>query len=252
MEKNKIFYSKKHDEEMLQAFQQAQNTFKYFWRELFWESHRIVGALSIAVVKIAFIEETDDEMNPLVEHMWVNQIEFDGDYISGVLVNKPNVIGNVKNGDTIKVPLHQLSDWLFVIGNQTYGGFTIQLIRSRMNEQERSEHDKAWGIPFGDFNDILIAYQQKEYPENLIEHPMSVNMREKIAIFLKENPLEVNGSDEMGYTHLHREAIAGNKTSIEEFLKAGANPNAKTLTGKTPLDFAKQLDWKHIIPLLSN
>lgn len=36
-----------------------------------------------------------------------------------------------------------------------------------MSDKERADHDAAWGLKFGDYNDILMAYQQKQHPENL-------------------------------------------------------------------------------------
>lgn len=122
-------------------------------------------------------------------------------------------------------------------------------MRSDMSAQERKEHDKAWGLEFGDYNETLIVSQQKEYPENLEEHPMSKNMREKLIEFIKDNPDELTHADEEGYTLLHRETIAGNKTSVEVLLAAGMDKDAKTNQGYTALDFAAKLDWQHIIPL---
>jgi uncharacterized protein YegJ (DUF2314 family) len=252
MADKKIFYSKSDHPEMLQAFQKARDTFKYFWRELYWEYRRIVPALDLACVKIAFTEETDDPEEPIVEHMWINDINFNGTTISGVLVNEPNELTNVQNGDEVEVPLEQVSDWLFASQGKTYGGFTIHAMRSEMSAKEMKEHDKAWGLDFGDFNDVLMVYQQKEQPENLVEHPMSKNMRDSLVAFLKANPNEVIDKDDLGYTMLHRETIAGNATSIEVLKQFDADMHAKTKDGKTALDFAKELSWEHLIPLLKN
>ena len=41
-----------------------------------------------------------------------------------------------------------------------------------MSDAERKEHDNARSWDFGDFNDILVVNNQKENPENLIEHPI--------------------------------------------------------------------------------
>ncbi|MGB1219168.1 MAG: DUF2314 domain-containing protein, partial [Flavobacteriales bacterium] len=38
-----IFYAQQ-DEKMKEAYIQAQQTFKFFWRELYWEYRRIVPA----------------------------------------------------------------------------------------------------------------------------------------------------------------------------------------------------------------
>ena len=80
---------------------------------------------------------------------------------------------------------------------------------------------------------------------------MSKNMKESLIDFVKNNPNEVTSKDQLGYTFLHREAIAGNSTSVEVLIESGADINAKTIHGKTPLDFAKQLNWQHLIPILS-
>jgi uncharacterized protein YegJ (DUF2314 family) len=252
MSDKKIFYSKNDDPEMIKAYQKAQETFKYFWRELSWEYRRIIPALDLACVKIAFQQDFENGEEPVVEHMWINEIEFDGDIISGVLINEPNELTNVENGDAVDVSVDQISDWLFATRNKTYGGFTIHAMRSSMSEKERKEHDKAWGLNFGDYNDVLVVHEQKEHPENLIEHPMSKNMNDSLTEFLQANPSELTNKDELGYTILHRETIAGNQTSISVLLQAGIDVTAKTNDGKTALDFAKQLNWTHLISLLES
>jgi uncharacterized protein YegJ (DUF2314 family) len=247
MENTPIFFADGESPKMIEAFQKAQETFKYFWRELSWEYRRIIPALDVACVKLAFTQEIDNET--VVEHMWINDINFDGENIYGILVNDPGELTNVSNGDEAAIPISQISDWLFAIGGKTYGAFTIQAMRSEMSEDERDAHDEAWGLDFGDFNDILVVNEQKEKPENLIEHPMSKNMKESLIDFVKNNPEEVTQQDDLGYTFLHRETIAGNQTSVEVLLEYGADKNAKTESGKTPLDYAKELNWEHLIPL---
>ena len=248
MENTPIFFADGESQKMIDAFKKAQETFKYFWRELSWETRRIIPALDVACVKLAFTQEIGNET--LVEHMWINDINFDGEKIYGILVNDPNKLTNVNNGDEVEIPFNQISDWLFASQSKTYGGFTIQAMRSEMSTKERKEHDNAWGLDFGNYDDILIAYEQKEKPENLTEHPMSLNMKESLADFIKNNPNEVTAQDETGYTFLHREAIAGNRTSVEVLLESGADVNAKTHNGKTAFDYAQQLNWEHLMPIL--
>jgi uncharacterized protein YegJ (DUF2314 family) len=247
MENTPIFFADGESPKMIDAFKKAQETFKYFWRELSWEYRRIIPALEVACVKLAFTQEIENET--IVEHMWINDINFDGEKIYGILVNDPNELTNVNNGDEVEIPIHQISDWLFATQGKTYGGFTIQAMRSEMTQTEREEHDDAWGMDFGDFNDILVVYQQKENPQNLTEHPMSINMKQSLEDFSKNNPTELTSKDESGYTFLHRETIAGNLTSVEVLLKSDVDIHAKTNSGKTALDFAKQLNWEHLIPL---
>ena len=252
MSDNKVFFASGEDEKMIAAFEKAQQTFKYYWREISWEYRRIIPALDVCCVKVAFSQTFEGEDEPTVEHMWINDVDFNGEIISGTLVNEPNELTNVENGDEVKIPLSQISDWLFAIAGKTFGGFTIQAMRSSMSSKELKEHDKAWGLNFGDFNDILIVNKQKENPENLIEHPMSKNMGESLREYLTQNPKEVNEADEDGITPLHEEAVKGNLTSIEILLSFGANKNAKTNNGFTALDLAKKLNWEHIITSLEN
>lgn len=256
MADKEIFFADGNNPKMVEAFKNAQKTFKYFWRELSWEYRRIIPALTVACVKVAFTQDTDN--GQIVEHMWINDVQFDGNNVKGILVNSPNELTNIKNGDLVHVSLNQISDWLFATYSSkkpktglsklfssapkpaTYGGFTIQAMRSEMTNQERKEHDNVWGLDFGDFNEILLVNEQKENPENLAEHPMSKNMREKLIEFLKENPNEISNRDEDGLTLLHKETIAGNLTSVEVLLSNGADKSVKSNQGESALDFAKK------------
>lgn len=250
MSNKPIFSSKHKDPDMIAAFIRAQETFPYFWRELTWEYRRMVRVLQVAAVKVAFMDDEDSDLPVSSEMMWVDEIDFDGEFVYGVLNNEPHHLRNIKAGDSVQVPMVQVVDWLFVLQNKSYGGFTIQVLRDRMNEEERAAHDKAWGFDFGDTKEVLLAYEQLEHPENLEEHPMSRSARQHYEEFFTQNPQEINGQDEFGYTPLHKETIAGNRTIVEVLLSMGAQKDRRTYSGKTAFDFAKQLDWKHLIELL--
>ena len=244
-----VFYAQQ-DELMKQATKDAQKTFKYFWRELYWEYRRIIPGHDFAMIKIPFEQLLNGQTEPVVEHMWINNIYFDGEIITGELVNDPNELTNVKKGDTITRKINEIGDWMISIQGKTYGGFTIQVMRSGMNNKERKSHDKAWGLDFGDYENVLLVYEQKESPENLIEHPMSKNMSEKTREFLKENPNELSKIDNNGLTLLHKEAIAGNKIGIEVLIELGIDKTVKSHSGKTALDYAEIMNWEHLNEIL--
>lgn len=248
-EESEVFFAPQ-DVDMEAAYSMAQQNFKYFWRELYWEYRRIVRIMDIAIVKIPFEQTFRKGQEPVVEHMWINEIDFDGEKIHGVLMNSPNQLTNIKVGDRVSVDLNKISDWLFSTHGKTYGGYTIQLLRSRMNAEEREHHDKAWGLDFGDFNSIHVVTDQSKNPDNLIEHPMCINMKEKAREYFIENPDVITEKDENGATMLHTEAIAGNKTTIDILLELGADKNEKTKTGKTAFDYAEAFNWEHILPIL--
>ena len=245
-----VFWTKE-TPQMLGAFKQAQSTFKYFWRELYWERRRIVPALDFAFIKVAFHQEKLLR-GMLTEFMWVRVLAFNGFVIKGVLDNEPQKLTNIKLGEEIDIPLDEICDWLFSCRRKAYGGFTVHVLRAEMSEQDRQQHDAAWGLDFGASDDITLVYEQKEHPENLIEHPMSINMKEKLADFLEKHPDELVKKDDLGYTFLHNEAIAGNRGCIEVLLKKGADVKAKTNAGHTALDLAKKLEWDHIISILQD
>ncbi|WP_241489164.1 DUF2314 domain-containing protein [Chryseobacterium indologenes] len=272
MEENSFIFTDSSDPKMIEAYQKARQTFKYFWREQSWEYRRIIPGLNLSCVKAPFSEKNPETGETVVEHMWINDIDFDGDTVSGYLINNPNNLANIQAGDHFSIPLNEISDWLFAITPaekkpkglsklfsssspllpKTYGGFTIHKMRSDMSEAERKEHDDAWQLDFGDFNDIEVVHNEKEKPENLIEHPMSKNMKEKFMQFIQEYPDELTQMDDNGLNLLHRETIAGNLVSVQGALEAGADKNIKSKNGKTALDYARQLQWEHIIQVLED
>ncbi|MFD2541243.1 DUF2314 domain-containing protein [Lacinutrix gracilariae] len=247
-DKNIIFTEQ--NQKMKAAYLKAQETFNYFWREIYWEAKRVVPAHDLALVKIPFLQKVEGREQPLVEHMWISEIAFDGEYITGVLMNSPNLLTNIAEGDTVNRKVSEISDWMLAIDRKTYGGYTIQVLRSNMTEEARKQHDEAWGLDFGDFNNILVAYQQEEHEENLIEHPMSKVMEQPARDYFEANLDVVKAADENGVTRLHTETIAGNKIAVEILLELGADKKAKSNTGKTALDYATALNWEHIIPVL--
>src|SRR5262245_33688915 len=102
-----VFYAS--ESELAVANDAARATFKYFWRELSWERRRIVPAFANAVVKIAF------EDRGKIEHMWVADVDFDGESLRGSLLNQPNELQNVRQGDAITARFpDRLGDWMLI------------------------------------------------------------------------------------------------------------------------------------------
>ncbi|MCB9235316.1 MAG: DUF2314 domain-containing protein [Bacteroidia bacterium] len=245
-----VVYVKNDNQSVSAATRRARETFKYFWRELSWEYRRITPAHDFAFVKYPFAQKMEGRDEPVVEHIWVNQIDFNGEWIRGILVSQPNQLTNVKKGEQVKISPSEISDWTFSIAGRTYGGFTTYAMREGMSKKEKEAFDQSWRVNFGESDEILLVYQEKEHPENLVEHPMSVNMGEKMEEFLQNYPDELNATDDQGNTRLVNETIAGNKTSVVILLQKGANRTIKNKLGKTALDYARQLNWEHLIPLL--
>lgn len=72
-----VFYFDPSDPDLLTAAQSAQESFRFLWREFSWEQRRIIPALDMAAVKVVFSDDFNDVDSP-IEHMWMNEIGFDG------------------------------------------------------------------------------------------------------------------------------------------------------------------------------
>jgi uncharacterized protein len=262
---SRVFMFDDKDPEMQKAYENARANFRYFWRELAWERRRIIPALDVACVKAPFSDgdpKPDTKDKPNVEQMWLGEIDFDGQFISGVLLNKPNWLKTIQEGDTARLRINEITDWMYAISREAFGGFTVNLMRSRMGRQEREEHDTAWGMKFGDPNKVRIAPEPNKGGGLLKgwfggskkasdEHPMSINMAESLKEQLAKDPSLVSSKSDEGWTLLHQEALAGSAPTVKVLLEAGADRNAVTDHGMTPLQLAQSLGWENVVALLT-
>ncbi len=263
---SRVFQFQGGDPDMLRAYENARQTFRYFWREVAWERRRIIPALNLVAVKAPFSDDEKSDLleDPTVEHMWISEVEFDGHLITGTLLNAPNNLTSISEGDYVGIPLEEISDWMYVLDGDVYGAHTVNLMRSRMGAQERKSHDAAWGLSFGDPAQIRLIPEPKKSggflqgwfgkpsaPDFEAEHPMSINMAASLKEQLAKDPSFLTSTDENGWTILHQEALAGSAPTVKVLLDAGADRHAKTSTGLTPLDLAKTLHWQSVINLLT-
>src|SRR5262245_44420655 len=254
---SKVFLFDNDEPEMQDAYRKARTTFRYFWREIAWERRRIVPALDLVCVKTPFTDgkrTRRDDDNPDVEQMWLNEVDFDGRHVTGVLINSPNWLETVKAGDAARRTLSEVTDWMYAVEGQVYGAFTVNLMRSRMSPRERKDHDKAWGLDFGDPKAIRLVPQEKGWFDRdgaeTQEHPMSVAMTPSLEEKVKKNPTTVRDADDRGWTLLHELALAGSAGPVRVLLEGGADPNRKAADGTTPLALAESLGWPRVVALL--
>jgi uncharacterized protein YegJ (DUF2314 family) len=233
------------DPEMQRAYEQARDSFRYFWREIAWDRRRIVPALDMAAFKAPFTDGATRPGSvdaPEVEHMWVSDVDFDGEHVSGVLGNEPNWLTSVKAGDAVRIPVDRISDWMYVMDGVAYGAFTVNLLRSRMDATERREHDEAWGLDFGDPRTVRTGAGDP--------HPMSETMAASLRDAVANDPSLVSVKGDNGWTLLHQEASAGSAATVQVLLDAGADPRAAAGNGMTPLQLANVLGWDSVAGLL--
>ena len=264
--KSPVFRFEGDDPDMLQAYQDARASFRYFWRELFWEYHRIVPALDMSAVKAPFSDGPNaprPKNQPEVEQMWMSDVQFDGRVVSGELINAPNWVKSVKQGDSVRVPLDEISDWMYAIDGQVFGAYTVNVLRAKMNPAERKEHDAAWGLNFGDPSKIRVIPEPKkgrgllgnwfgkQTPANMDDdHPMSVSMATSLKDQIAKDPSMLTSKSDEGWTLLHQVALGGSESNVKVLLEAGADRNALTNDGRTALQLAQSLGWDRVVALL--
>ncbi len=231
------------DAEMRGASENAQATFKYFWRELTWEYRRIVPGCPIKMVKVGFPVERPAAGDPTIEHMFVDGIDFDGRRVYGYLNNDPNWVSGLKAGDPVDVPLAQVSDWIYTQGEGVFGAFTVHLIRSRMSPAEQRSHDEAWGLDFS--RGVALT---PGVPDD--EHPMSQNMMPVYRDQLAQDRSPTRVVDGNGWTQLHHFALGGSYAIVDVLLSAGADPFARTPDGRTARDLAVAMGWPKVVARL--
>ena len=273
-----IFQSPSEDAEMEQAAAKARQTFRFFWREMAWEQRRIVPGLDLAAVKGAFSDPPEIRAkNPggfEVEHMWLLEVDFDGRQLEGTLINSPHSLKSFQEGDRVTIAGRQIFDWMYVIAGNVYGGFTVDVLRSRMGRAERKQHDQAWGFDFGEVGVVNLVppeyigesrSKRKGFlsrfgssspaPQDYsvvaaTEHPMSVNMRDSLDQTLTKNPELIHEIDHRGYSFLHQLSLAGSWDGVDVCLKHGAEPKKAAPNGMTPFALAKCLGWKRVMERL--
>src|SRR5262249_17916859 len=151
----------------------------------------------------------------------------------------PNLVRSVKKGDSLRVPLNMICDWIYAISGVVFGGYTVKLVRSRMEPQERQKHDATWGLSFGDPSKVRVIPEPgmgggllknwfSGQSAHTQEHPMSVNMAASLKMQLAKDPSLISSTNDRGWTLLHHEVLAGSAPTVKVLLAAGADPTRQT------------------------
>lgn len=80
---------------------------------------------------------------------------------------------------------------------------------------------------------------------------MSEGMASSLQDQLAKDPALVSAKDDKGWTFLHQEALAGSAATVKVLVEAGADLNAVTNHGMTPLQLAQSLGWDNVVALLA-
>ncbi len=72
------------------------------------------------------------------EHIWITELQWDGEVFSGRINNIPANVKGIRMGDRVKVPRDELSDWMYLDGKRVVGGYTLRVLHY---EQPKDEQD---------------------------------------------------------------------------------------------------------------
>jgi uncharacterized protein YegJ (DUF2314 family) len=219
-----------------EAKSNAQNSFKYFWYQVALDFYRIVPALELGIIKAAFRE------HDLEEFMWCNEVFYDGQFIEATLLNEPNTLSQFEAGQRVRCSFEDLWDWLCILDEEIYGGYTILALRTTMTLAERNDHDMAWGLPF---NNV-----KSQPPQRSVEFEQV--LAAKLNDALISQPSLISQRDEDGRTILHTEALFGRLETARALLERGADREMTCNRGWTPHDYAVALEWTDLASLLEN
>jgi uncharacterized protein YegJ (DUF2314 family) len=124
------------DPEMAAAIKEAQRTFRRYRERLRRDARRVVPAVQDAGVKVFFPSPSDPRAG---EHMWVNEVVFDGRVMRGTLRNDPGWLRGLSEGDGVSFTVDRVSDWFFVVNGVVQGGFTIKILLRHYTPEQFAE-----------------------------------------------------------------------------------------------------------------
>jgi len=81
-----------------------------------------------------------------IEHIWLNQVEYEDKFFYGNVGNEPVDVKNIKFDQKVSLKLERISDWMIIEDNKLIGGYTIRVLRDRMTEKERKDFDDSFGV----------------------------------------------------------------------------------------------------------
>jgi uncharacterized protein YegJ (DUF2314 family) len=81
-----------------------------------------------------------------VEHIWIDDVELMGEQFRGIIGTEPVEASTPALGESVLVPLQQVSDWMAIDNGRLVGGYTLQVLRNHMSTDQRAEFDASLGF----------------------------------------------------------------------------------------------------------
>jgi uncharacterized protein YegJ (DUF2314 family) len=123
------------DSEMNAAIKTARDTLPSFWKTFAGPKHDETDFF----LKVALTDGKE------TEHFWIGDLKIANGGITGVIWNYPELISNVKYGQSIAIDEKRISDWKFQRGGKIIGGYTIAVLLKHLPKDEAAEFRKQLG-----------------------------------------------------------------------------------------------------------
>ena len=137
---SKLYSTTEDDKEMNQAINEAKQKLNEFEKNLVSNNFDT----STFALKLRFPTETGDE------HIWATSIRLVAGEYYGIIDNVPKLTTQVKLGQRVKLNRDSITDWMYAENGVLRGGFTIRVIRRRMNDQEKRQFDSSFRLRIED------------------------------------------------------------------------------------------------------
>ncbi|MGH8095025.1 MAG: YegJ family protein [Chthoniobacterales bacterium] len=120
------------DKAMVSAVEHAQRSLGFFMAAL----HAKKPGDSNFEIKKPFVD------GDKVEHLWINDVTYDGRNFHGKIDNQPLDVKNVRLGERVTVAPSEVSDWMFLKDGKLMGGYTTRVLYARLSPEEKAQFDQ--------------------------------------------------------------------------------------------------------------
>ena len=71
------------------------------------------------------------------EHFWLQSVRHEKGHLVGTIANQPEFVRTVKVGDQRRVPMGEISDWMFVSHGRLVGGYTTRVLLHGLGDDQK-------------------------------------------------------------------------------------------------------------------
>jgi uncharacterized protein YegJ (DUF2314 family) len=119
----------KDDSLMNRAIKKAQDTHQEFIKALQNKTPTMEG---LAIKKPFAVGKG-------AEHIWLNEVSWDGTTFAAVVNNEPVDTKEVKLGDHVRVKPSEISDWMYIDTDGLHGGYTVRALYYQSSPEQQKE-----------------------------------------------------------------------------------------------------------------